>query len=240
MSLEEEEEDTGDPNAWIATFGDLITLLMTFFVLMLSFSSLNTEKFSAILDSIGSASGSTARLKLLENDGVLEMVNPLAVTAVIDGADIPPYLDPMGRIYEEVVEYMTQSKFAQFLEIKKTEQGFVIKIASDTFFDAGKSQLKEEHLALLDKLIGLVRLFPNKLSIDGHIDKSFTPTDEFPSSMDLSIARAVSTCQYFLKQGIAPERLGISGYGSYRPQASQDSVHDERIEITIFNVRENG
>lgn len=239
--MSEEEQDTSDPNAWLATFGDLITLLMTFFVLMLSFSALNTEKLSAALDAIDSTFGSTTKQKILQNDGVLEMVNPQAVTMITDGEEIPPYLDPMERVYEEVVEYMTQSKFARFIELKKTKQSFVIKVESNAFFDEGKSNLKGEHLAILDKLVELIRLFPNNITIEGHIGESFTPTDKFASSMDLSVARAVSTCQYFLSQGIAPERLGIAGYGSYRPLSSPaqtpSNIRNDRVEIAILNVR---
>lgn len=237
------EESNIDTNFWLNTFGDLITLLMTFFVLMLSFTALNAAKFRAALDSIENTFGSSVKDKILENDGVLEMVNPQAVTTVMDGEETPPLLNPMDKVYEEVVEYLTQSKFAQFLEMKKTKQGFVIKIDSGAFFDEGKSQLKEEHLSILDKIVELLKLFPNNLSIEGHIGKTFTSTDAFPSSMDLSIARAVSTGQYFLDKGIAPERLGVAGYGSYRPLPSDvqgpSSVRDDRIEITILNVEKN-
>lgn len=235
------EESNVDTNFWLNTFGDLITLLMTFFVLMLSFTALNAAKFRAALDSIENTFGSSVKDKILENDGVLEMVNPQAVTTVMDGEETPPLLNPMDKVYEEVVEYLTQSKFAQFLEMKKTKQGFVIKIDSGAFFDEGKSQLKEEHLSILDKIVELLKLFPNNLSIEGHIGKTFTSTDAFPSSMDLSIARAVSTCQYFLNKGITPERLGVAGYGSYRPLDVQESgnVSDDRIEITILNLEKN-
>ncbi|MBI2559844.1 MAG: OmpA family protein [Planctomycetes bacterium] len=235
------EESNVDTNFWLNTFGDLITLLMTFFVLMLSFTALNAAKFRAALDSIENTFGSSVKEKILENDGVLEMVNPQAVTTVMDGEETPPLLNPMDKVYEEVVEYLTQSKFAQFLEMKKTKQGFVIKIDSGAFFDEGKSQLKEEHLSILDKIVELLKLFPNNLSIEGHIGKTFTSTDAFPSSMDLSIARAVSTCQYFLNKGITPERLGVAGYGSYRPLDVQESgnVSDDRIEITILNLEKN-
>ncbi|MBI2560084.1 MAG: hypothetical protein HYW14_02995, partial [Planctomycetes bacterium] len=151
------EESNVDTNFWLNTFGDLITLLMTFFVLMLSFTALNAAKFRAALDSIENTFGSSVKEKILENDGVLEMVNPQAVTTVMDGEETPPLLNPMDKVYEEVVEYLTQSKFAQFLEMKKTKQGFVIKIDSGAFFDEGKSQLKEEHLSILDKIVELLK-----------------------------------------------------------------------------------
>lgn len=240
--MSDNEESTLDPQAWLATFGDLITLLMTFFVLILSFGTLNAAKFSAALDSFENTFGSSARQKILENDGVLEMVNPQAVTNVMEGGEIPAVLNSMDNVYEEVVEYLTQSKFAQFLEIKKTKQNFIIKIDSGVFFNEGKSHLKEEHLPMLDKLIEIAKLVPNNLLIEGHTGKDFTPTDAYPSSMDLSIARAVSTSQYLLSQGIPPERLGVAGYGSYRPSSTdeqgQSSVRDGRVEITILNVTE--
>ncbi len=238
-----EEGSTVDTGLWLNTFGDLITLLMTFFVLMLSFTALSPAKFKAALDSVENTFGSSAKDKILENDGVLEMVNPQAVTTVMDGAEAPPLINPMDKVYEEIVEYMTQSRFAQFLELKKTKQGFSIKIDSGAFFDKGKAQLKEEQLAVLDRLAELVRLFPNNLLIEGHIGKTFAPTNAFPTSMDLSIARAVNTCQYFLNQGIPPERLGVAGYGGYRSSSSDaqgaGSVSDDRIEITILNVEKN-
>lgn len=237
-----EEEPKGDPNAWLATFGDLITLLMTFFVLMLSFSTLNSEKFTAALGSIDMALGMSAKTRILNKDGVLGIANPHVVTKVEDGEESPAGKDPMGNVYEDVVEYLTQSKYAQFLELKKTKQGFVITIASNAFFDEGKSELKSEDVAALDKLAELVRLFPNKISVSGHIGKGFAPTEEYQSSMDLSIARAVNTCRYFLNQGISPDRLGVAGYGSHRPLPSNASrtsnIRDNRIEITILNVQQ--
>lgn len=241
--MSDNEEPQANTQLWLTTFGDLITLLMTFFVLLLSFSAMNAPKLRAALDSIENALGASAKEKILENTGVLEMVNPQAATMVTDGEETPSFLNSMDIVYEEMVEYMTQSRLAQFLEIKKTKQGFVIKVDSGAFFDEGKSALKEEHLAILDKLVELVRLFSNNLLIEGHIGKNFTPTSAFPSSTDLSIARAVSTSQYFLNQGIAPERLGVAGYGSYRPSSSSEqaagNVRDGRIEITILNVQGN-
>jgi chemotaxis protein MotB len=242
--MSDNEDNAPDSQAWLATFGDLITLLMTFFVLILSFSTMNVAKFMAALDSFENAFGASVKVKIMENDGVLEMADPLAITSVPGGVEKPPYFNPNDTLYEEVVEYMTQSKFAQFLQIKKAKQGYVIKIASDAFFGEGSSRLKEEHLEVLDRLAELVRLFPNYISIEGHIGKDFTPTDEFSSGMDLSIARSVSVCQYFLKQGISPNRLGIAGYGSYRSFSSDvqglpDSIRDGRIEITLLNVQKD-
>ncbi len=233
-----EDGNKPDPNAWLLTYGDLITLLMTFFVLILSFSTIEIEKIAEVLkfdkgvgDNIVSAD--------LKDTGLFDdkIVNKERLR--IDKDELPSPLNDLDLIREDVVVFITENKLAKVIDLKRTKEGFMITIRADILFESGRAELKEEYLYLLDELSELLSRITNDVKITGHTDDRYSGDDYTDSN--LSIARATSVCRYFVEEGMLESaRFGISGYGRYRPRLANISGYNRaknrRVEIIIEEI----
>jgi chemotaxis protein MotB len=232
-----EDEDKPAPNSWLLTYGDLITLLMTFFVLMLSFSTINIDRLTeanavkGVGDNLVSAD--------LEDTGLLndKIVNKERLR--IDKDELPTPSNDLDLISEEVVVFITENKLTKVIDLKRTEEGFTITIRADILFESGGAELKEEYLYLFDMLSELLSRVTNDVKITGHTDDRYSD-DEYTDSK-LSIARATGICRYFVEEGmLGSARFGVSGYGRYRPRlpniSGYNRAKNRRVEIIIEEI----
>ena len=230
--------DKPDPNAWLLTFGDLITLLMTFFVLILSFSTINIERITEVLN-FDKGTGANIVSADLRESGLLDdkIVNRERLR--IEKDERPTPLSDLDLISEEVVVFITENKLTKVIDLKRTKEGFTITIRADILFEPGGAELKEEYLYLLDKLSELLSRITNDVKITGHTDDRYSDDDYTDSK--LSIARATGVCRYFVEEGMLESaRFGVSGYGRYRPRlpniSGYNRAKNRRVEIIIEEI----
>lgn len=233
-----EDEDKPNPNAWVLTYGDLITLLMTFFVLILSFSTINAERLTEVLNFAKGAGDNIVNADL-EETGLLDdkVVNRERLR--IEKDELPSPLNDLDSISEEVVVFITENKLAKVIDLKRTKEGFTITIRADILFESGAAELKEEYLYFLDELSELLSRVTNDVKITGHTDDRYSEDDYTDSK--LSIARATSVCRYFIEEGMLESaRFGVSGYGRYRPRlpniSGYNRAKNRRVEIIIEEI----
>jgi chemotaxis protein MotB len=233
-----EDGDKPDPNAWLLTYGDLITLLMTFFVLMLAFSTINIDKLAEVLN-FDKGVGDNIVSADLEETGLLDdkVVNRERLR--IEKDELPSPLNDLDSISEEVVVFITENKLAKVIDLKRTEEGFMITIRADILFESGEAELKEEYLYFLDELTELLSRVTNDVKITGHTDDRYSEDDYTDSK--LSIARATGVCRYFVEEGMLEStRFGVSGYGRYRPRlpniSGYNRAKNRRVEIIIEEI----
>ena len=235
------EEKKGDPNAWALTYGDMITLLMTFFVLIIAMSSTQTEEVTAkINDSKGT--GDNLVVADLRETGIFEEKVRSMSKIMVEADDLPPPVSDLELIREDLIVFMTENNLFNVVDLMKTKEGFMIRIMADILFDSGETTLKAGNIYLLDKIAELLSVIPNNVRIEGHTDDRYT--DDNDAGIRLSIARASRVCDYVIaEEMLATARFGVAGFGRHRPLSPNSNEHNRaknrRVEIIIKEISED-
>jgi chemotaxis protein MotB len=263
MARKEEEAAPGSP-AWMNTFSDLMNLLLCFFVLLFSMSSVDTQKFQEVAASLSSSfsifsSGGSA----LAEEGILvssgaSQLNELSNYYNNMGLNSEGEVnEEMQDAYEKVTQEGVQesesmaekiesslqaSNVAQQVEVTTTSKYVELKLNGGILFDSGKANLRSDAMYLINEVADSIKAYDtHKITIEGHTDNLPISTSEFPNNMMLSLKRAYSVFQYFVdEKGFDPATLISSGRGESVPIASnataEGRAQNRRVEIKIYNT----
>ncbi len=223
-----QEQGSGGAPAWLVTYSDLVTLLLTFFVLMLSMANMDQIKFQ---DAAGSLRGAFGRSGIIQKT---EIARPTVISfAPIDD-------DYVSRLYQRINSALTRLRIDRDIELVKDRGAVVLRVKESILFDSGATTVRPEAYPILRKIADLVRPMPLNVRIEGH-------TDDIPSShpqysnWDFSVQRAVSTLKFFANENLMPlERLSAVGYGEQRPVVPNDSeaqrAMNRRVEFVLESL----
>jgi len=216
--------------AWITTFSDLMSLLLTFFVLLLSFSSTKEDDFKKAMGSLQGALG------VLAGDPIL--TSPIKLNVPILRGDITEARPTMNDAKAEIEKEIEAEQQQNNVEVLQSEEGITIRIKDKALFESGGAEIKEGILPLLNKIGGVLAQMPNTVEVVGHTDNRPISNERFPNNFWLSNARALNVLDVFINEvGIGPERLSAIGYGEFRPLVPNDSpdgqAQNRRVEIKI-------
>ncbi len=231
-----EEEPKKDPNEWALAYGDMITLLMTFFVLIIAMSSPKTDDETAMVLKKSAGTGENLMVATLKESGIFQdKVRSKAKTQINEDNYLPPIND-LELVREDLVVFMTENELFNVLDLLTTEEGFTIRIKADILFDPGDVSLKLDYLYLLDKIAELLAVIPNKVMIEGHTDDRYS--DDNKAGNTLSIARASRVCDYIIAEELLlSSRFGVTGHGRFRPLFPNTDDHNRtlnrRVEVII-------
>jgi chemotaxis protein MotB len=131
---------------------------------------------------------------------------------------------------KDMEEFIEQMKMQGLAEVSITANAIHLKLSSPVIFESGSAELK--------KLLGHLKDMKNTVIVDGHTDNIPIHGHRFGSNWELSAARAFSVIYFYIKRGIAPERLLAHGFGEFRPFFSNETelgrAMNRRIEITVL------
>ena len=226
-----EKKDSGAP-PWMATFADLSTLLLTFFVLLLSFASMDLVKFKDAMGSIQQALGflptGTGMFQHTSTPTFFEPPTPKSAQENINSA-----------IESELKELVKTHGLENNVDVENTKRGVILRIRGRVFFSAGTAELKPESNPILEKIAELMEKFKRRVSIEGHTDNVPVTGGQYSSNWELSTARAFSALQ-FLKEraGIQVKDINIAGFADTHPIAANDNVEgrakNRRVEFVFY------
>jgi chemotaxis protein MotB len=233
-----EEEPKKDPNEWALAYGDMITLLMTFFVLIIAMSSPKTDDEVELMKK-GGDTGDNLMVAELKDSGIFKDKVRSKSKINVDADNYPPPISDLELIREDMVVFMTENELFDVIDLLKTEEGFTIRIMADILFDPGDISLKIEYLYLLDKIAELISAIPNNVRIEGHTDDRYI--DDNNTGNKLSIARASRVCDYIIvEEMLFSSRFGVAGYGRNRPLYPNTNEHNRamnrRVEVIIKEI----
>lgn len=245
MSRRDKNDGGGGGGApgWMTTFSDLMSLLLTFFILLFSMSNVDAKKFQDVTNSLRASflGGGEYILEGTVSDSVITMdgVQDLP-EANIDGILIPQEIYDM---YEKVADYLMENQLETVVTYSMDSKGVYVNIKDSILFDTGSAALKDGGIDFLSQMEGLINDFDNDIVIEGHTDNVPINNVLYPTNWELSTARAVNVVRYLSEiEGIAPERLSARGYGEYSPIAPNDTVENRasnrRVNIFIVIDRE--
>ena len=220
--------DEGAP-AWMATFADLATLLMTFFVLLLSFANMDIVKFRQMAGSVKDAFGTQ-----VETPGTYEERSDTMVTVQLsEEEDRTIDMMQMGeRIRKTVEEQGLEDK----TEIKVDKDGVTLTVDGTFMFDGGSAELKPEFEKFLGEIAKIIKEHDYPLAIEGHSDNIPIKSSIYPSNWELSSSRATAVLRYLINQYQIPaKRLMAVGYADTRPLVPNDTpenrAKNRRVEF---------
>jgi len=246
-----------DPNAWMISFSDLLTLLLTFFVLIFTMSSANNK---AVKEAFGFFSAAYGPLELGSSPAPYPPKNVKELKQFTSQAVLPPgalvneafgsFLDfgrprtahaRMGK-YEAAGKLRAAIKDSGYtlseIQVRMSGSNLLVRLGERFLFDSGKAALVPEALPLLTRLGKIIKKTPFNVRVEGHTDDVPIHTSLYASNWELSVARAVNVLRYLIKaDGIAPERLSAGGYGATHPISKKKTPEaralNRRVEIII-------
>lgn len=254
----EEVPAPGSP-AWMATFSDLMNLLLCFFVLLFAMSTVDAQKLQQVAASFNEdfsifEGGATAIGDgILISNGVSQLneldqyINSTGKTAEseenVDAFEEfeKQQLAESEQLAEQIQEAVDESQFANEIEIDFTSQYVSLNLNGALLFDSGSAELKEEAKPLLDKIGQLLgRYAQSTIEIEGHTDNVPIHNSRFADNNELSSFRALSVFNYFMETTfLDPANLKHSGRGEYVPVADNNTpegrAQNRRVEIKIYH-----
>ena len=235
--------------AYMATLADLFSLLLTFFILLLSFSTMDVVKFQSLAKSLHDALGQTS----YSAEGIfMNSDNPIDFETL--GRNSPTSLSLEGsaqhqvvvkeikeneKLAEDIAKVVAESGLEDTVTVKASSRGVLMQVQGQVFFDPGTARLKAMSAPFLDEVARIITSSDHNVSIEGHTDDSPIHTAAFPSNWELSTARAISTLRYLVDSaGIDASRLSSAGFADTRPLVPNDTAEHQRenrrVEFVIF------
>jgi len=223
--------------AWLAAFGDLMSLLLCFFVLLLSMSTMDAKKIS---EAIGSLSGA---MSVLEGGNQVE-VSKKRIQKATPIEVQEETTETVNRVKQAVSDSneMLDRKQQASITLEEAQDGFTIELPATLLFKQGSAIIEnEDTLLFLKRMALLIGEMPNdvKVSVQGHTDN--TPPGNksiFKDNWELSTARSLAVLQELLLDGVKPNKISASGYGEFSPIASNATSNgrakNNRVELRFF------
>lgn len=255
MDDECEECEAGAP-AWLATFADLMSLLMCFFVLLLSFSEMDIQKYKQVAGSMKLAFGvqrvvktdtiprGTSVIKQEFSPGKPQptVMDVMKQQTENDTRDELKINDNVSQEVEELLariqESLDEEIDAEVLEVILNNDGVMIRVREADAFPSGSAELQSGFMPVLDKMQSLLDESEGRIIVSGHTDNVPISTSVYPSNWVLSAARAASVVHYLSEIRLTdPSRIEIRAFADTQPVADNDTpenrARNRRIEINI-------
>ena len=246
VERKKEMADNVQPNtgAWLVTFSDLVMLLLTFFVLLLSMSSMDTKKLKTMFANFKGATGSlefsgmrgvhdlTGFIKKYQDTEGLLVIDPGLVKELL-----LPTVDSEGKLDSKLKDLQ------EALSILDDNRGIVLSIQEYLIFDPGESKIKKEVLPILEAISRAIDSSSNDILIMGHTDDIPIKNERYDSNWELSADRGLSVLDYFVRErNLPPSRFTVGGSGPSRPlfpnSTPKNRALNRRVEIIFKHIGE--
>ncbi|MCL7750758.1 OmpA family protein [Guyparkeria hydrothermalis] len=253
----------GSSGGWLTTYADMVTLLLTFFVLMLSISVVDVERYKAVAETLRNSFGSlpTERTAAPGESAVELAPGAADPDSTIEGPpptqlielDAPPTADThqqSARALEDLRRQQLDERAAELrstmsdaiaagdIEIETTDDTVIIRIKENASFPSGSADMQRAFEPVVDRIADDLVDSDDRIVVTGYTDDVPIRSGRFRSNWDLSAARAVSVLMSLRDQGIDADRLSARGMGENNPIAPNDSdanrALNRRVEIALI------
>ena len=236
----EEEQPAGAPE-WIVTFSDMVSLLVTFFVMLMSFSTMEereellvTQAFSNnTMGMVESVNGHSAVEPPPEDR--MHAIHPMR-------GGLKPHVRPDEELSENLEE-MGQKASAEHLELdfNQAVDGLVITFDRAAAFAPGSAEVPADLRPRLIELARILEHYAHLIVVEGYTDTAFQPVPRYPSAEALAAARASAAARVMTENSrLGPEVIQIAGVGSARPrdtnQTADGRTANRRVEVRILSL----
>ena len=266
MARRRHHEEHINHEAWAIPYGDLVTLLLAFFVVMYAISSVNEGKYRVLSDSlvaafraapkslepiqIGEMSKAENELQTrqprtlvpLEIDQMpLDLLERIPeITALHRAGFSPDELDAAAELIEEIDAAITEALDdlvgQKLVRLRRDRFWIEIEINTSVLFPSGSAEVSPDALPVLERIGQILAGNPVRTHVEGHSDERPINTVVFPSNWELSAARASRVVRIFQEQGVAPERMAAVGLGEFHPVADNTTPEGRQVNRRVVIV----
>ncbi len=227
--------------SWMTTFSDLMSLLLTFFILLFSMSNVSNEKFTQAAQSLSSSliGGGEGIM-----DGVIvpfEDDNTGTNETVVPAEELEaPGLDPaLIEIYNRVINFVEKNDLEDKVIITADPKGVYVNVSNAILFGKESASISREGRSVLKSVGKLLNQLDNRVVIEGHTDDIPNAYGQYPTNWELSVGRAVSVLRYLNEnEHVDTRRLSAVGYGENQPLAPNNSeenrARNRRVNIVVI------
>lgn len=232
--LTDEEIYEDEEASWITTFADICLLLLVFFVLLYSMSSVNVGKFRHSMMSVSQALGNKDKAYKGIKVGARDQ------GALLDQAtELNRMLEAQKQIFSDARSYVSEKGMEGLIGANLDAGKITLRLPSSVLFDSGKVQVTNEGKKVLRGLKDFfIRHSDQQINIQGFTD-NIPPSQasRFRDNWEISSLRAINVLRYFLEQGIEPRRVTATGFADLKPLVPNNSpenrARNRRVEIVL-------
>lgn len=233
MAKFEKQQKAGLPD-WMGTYGDMVTLLLCFFIMLFATAEVDSGKFDLLLQafnpSVFDYTGADNILGEMNKDENNEMSDYLAEEIV--------YQSELKSLADSLNNFINDEKLEDSVDVIKDNDKITLRFSSSLLFSSGKATLKDDVKPYLKKIS---KTLPEgyDIQIEGHTDNLNINNHEFASNWELSAFRGINVLKYLVNScGIDSDRLSVAGYGEFRPIADNNTPEgrskNRRVDIILF------
>ena len=208
----EPPQNSEEADGWLVTYLDVITLVLVFFVVLLTFADFTESEVDA---------------EDPTPESPAEAVEPVPEPDPEPAPDAPDELAEALRLYDPVTG----------VEVVSRDDRITLNIGEQMLFESGEARLMEEGESVLADIAVTLEQFDHPVSVEGHTDNLPIATLAFPSNWELSAARAASVLRHLASEGVSRERMRAVGYADTQPVADnateQGRARNRRVELVI-------
>lgn len=241
-----EEEHVDE--SWLLPYADLLTLLLALFIVLFAMSSVDAQKFQMLARAFNSTfTGGTGVLEYPSPipGGDMEQLDQEKEKNTDDEKQESLEQEKLKEIQEKVNAYIAANSLETQLKTTLTDEGLLITILNDIFFDSGSASIRNKDEQLAKEISNLLVMNPPRnIIVSGHTDNVPIKNAEFESNWHLSVMRAVNFMKLLLEnRQHDPRSFSAKGFGEYNPVANNDSKEGQqknrRVEILILPIERN-
>ena len=231
---DEEEQPTGQ---WLITFADMSLLMLTFFILLFSLSSLDTQRFGEISEAMRENLGTQSLKEKNDSSGRPEAVDD---TATLDAARLQRELiERQRRVFDSMRTYLNQKNLEGKIGAVFDNGVITLRLPADVMFESGQVELTPEALKILPTILDmLIKQNDQTINIRGYTDDRLpSPGSRFKDNWEISSLRAVAVLRYMLGAGIEAKRLTATGLADMNPlfpnTSDENRATNRRVEFVL-------
>jgi len=210
MATAPKKKQQQEEGGWLTTYADMMTLLMTFFVLLFAMSTLDPVK----LEQFGDSTRESDKKKTKKVS--------------------------LSQINKEVKKLVVEQELQSQVKVRMDARGVTLEIASDLAFGSGAATLSRPIMDFLVKLVGTMEKATYAIAVEGHTDNDPIRSSKFPSNWELSASRASAVIRYLTSQGIPADKFRAIGFGDTAPKVANDTAQNKaknrRVDITFLTI----
>jgi chemotaxis protein MotB len=259
MRKRKKDDSSGDGAYWMDTYGDMVTLLLTFFVLLFSFSTIDAQKWEEIVSSL---SGTPfVAIQALDPGDVKADVQPLDETSwdlpeptpspdpseqaenAMNQAKIAEIKEQFDELYDKIKSHVQINGLQDELNVEMNNNVILMTMNESALFDSGSAVLKPVAKEILPSICEILKQYDsliNWIRIEGHTDNVPIQNGQFKNNWELSDARAGSVRDYLLALEVNGFKLYPAGLGELHPIVPNDSkenqTHNRRVDFVIESI----
>ena len=215
------EEDTP---AWMVTYADMVTLLLTFFILYYSIAAQNLGKFKEAI--MGEEQ---------TNIGLIELIDTMTIRTSLN-----EWTGFQNNTLLTAIEKVTTDQI--ILDSGQDRSRVVVRIPGRTLFKPGSADLEKAGWSSLSEIVNIFKKYPDyKINIQGHTDDLPVASERFPTNWELSASRATAVLRFLYDKGIDPIRMTATGYADTFPLGPNTTVEERaknrRVEFVLEKIK---